>query len=170
MSCSLPHRDFKWLTREEISALDFEKDIDPDSELGYIFEVDLDYPEHLHLEHSSFPLAPHHLEVSGDMLSPYALNALQAFSRKKNYKSKKLTSTFLPRRKYVCHGLNLQLYLRLGLELRAVHRVIQFKQTPFLRPYIQMCTEKRAKASTKSRSNMYKLFCEYNPSLLARRA
>ena len=170
MSCSLPLRDFKWLTREEISALDFEKDIDPDSELGYIFEVDLDYPEHLHLEHSSFPLAPHHLEVSGDMLSPYALNALQAFSRKKNYKSKKLTSTFLPRRKYVCHGLNLQLYLRLGLELRAVHRVIQFKQTPFLRPYIQMCTEKRAKASTKSRSNMYKLFCEYNPSLLARRA
>ena len=166
MSCALPLDNFEWMSREEISELDFERDISPSADTGYILEVDLAYPEDLHLDHNSYPLAPHHLEVSREMLSPYATSALQAFSKAKNYKSRKLTSSFLPRRKYVCHGLNLQLYLRLGLKLEAVHRVMRFKQSPFLRPYIEMCTEKRAQAPTKSRSNMYKLFCEFKTYIM----
>lgn len=41
-------------------------------ETGYILEVDLDYPEKLHESHNSFPLAPEHLNITQDILSPYA--------------------------------------------------------------------------------------------------
>ena len=39
---------------------------------GYILQVDLEYPEDLHRAHGSFPLAPEKLNISADMLSPYA--------------------------------------------------------------------------------------------------
>ena len=48
-----------------------------DQETGYIVEVDLLYPDHLHLEHNSFPLAPERLHITRDMLSPYAKGSLK---------------------------------------------------------------------------------------------
>jgi hypothetical protein len=43
-----------------------------DQEYGYIIECDLTYPQKLHKEHSSFPLAPENVEIDSSMLSPYA--------------------------------------------------------------------------------------------------
>ena len=45
--------------------------------------------------------------------------------------------------KYVIHYENLQLYLRLGLKLKKVHRVLEFSQTQWLKPYIEFKTKKR---------------------------
>ena len=39
---------------------------------GYILEVDLDYPEHLHIEHNSFPLAPDRIVVTKEDMSEYS--------------------------------------------------------------------------------------------------
>ena len=41
------------------------------SPIGYILEVDLEYPDELHELHNDFPLAPEKLIVSSDMLSRY---------------------------------------------------------------------------------------------------
>lgn len=68
---ALPISDFKFLSEEEIEELDWLRMSDR-QRTGYIAEVDLIYPEHLHAAHSSFPLAPEQLEVTDDMLSPYA--------------------------------------------------------------------------------------------------
>ena len=36
--------------------------------MGYVLEVDLEYPDQLHLLHSDYPLAPEKLAVPYDML------------------------------------------------------------------------------------------------------
>ena len=41
------------------------------SPIGYILEVDLEYPDELHELHNDYPLAPEKLAVSSDMLSKY---------------------------------------------------------------------------------------------------
>ena len=66
-----PLSGFRWLTVEEVNNLDL-MSMTEDQETGFVLEVDLSYPAHLHREHGGFPLAPHHVLIKHDMLSPYA--------------------------------------------------------------------------------------------------
>lgn len=70
-SYPMPMKDFVWLTVEEINSLNIMK-MNDEQRTGYILEVDLDYPEELHEEHGSFPLAPERLIITEKQLSPYA--------------------------------------------------------------------------------------------------
>ena len=67
----MPLKKFRWLEDDEIKLLNW-MDMTDEQETGYILEVDLDYPQHLHAAHSSLPLAPHRLKIMQEMLSPYA--------------------------------------------------------------------------------------------------
>ncbi|KAJ8976357.1 hypothetical protein NQ317_011597 [Molorchus minor] len=53
----LPTSDFKWLEKEEIEKFDCSV-IDTNSPKGYVLEVDLEYPPHLHDDHNELPLCP----------------------------------------------------------------------------------------------------------------
>ena len=51
----------------------------------------------------------------------------------------------------------LQLYMELGLEVSAVYRVLEYKQEPWLAPYIAHNTELRKNAKTDFHKDLYKL-------------
>ena len=57
LSRPLPISDFKFLSEEEIEQLEI-LSVPQDGDTGNFLEVDLDYPEYLHREHNSLPLAP----------------------------------------------------------------------------------------------------------------
>ena len=53
-----------------------------DTKKGYIFEVDLDYPQSLRKEHNDYPLAPERRKINNvDKL-------ISSFLPKKNYKQR----------------------------------------------------------------------------------
>ena len=54
----------------EIDKINFDL-ITEDSDIGYMLEVDLEYPSNLHDLHNYYPLAPNKLKVPDDMLSSY---------------------------------------------------------------------------------------------------
>jgi hypothetical protein len=52
----MPIGEYEWMLRAAFEARDWTK-YDENSEKGFVLEVDLLYPSHLHLAHSSLPLA-----------------------------------------------------------------------------------------------------------------
>ena len=77
-----------------------------DAEDGYIFEVDISYPQHLHDAHDDYPLAPESLEIDRDMYSP----AQKAVFPQTAYQ-RKLTPSLRDKDRYAVHYHNLKLYL-----------------------------------------------------------
>ncbi|XP_075209864.1 uncharacterized protein LOC142317311 [Lycorma delicatula] len=145
----LPYANFRWLSSEEINILNI-NNVDDCGEKGYILEVDLEYPQHLHDRHKDYPLAPERLVPVDEMLSPY-LNDVQRCP------VKKLMTTLLDKEHYVLHYRNLKLYTRLGLIVKHIHRVLEFSQSPWLKPYIDFNTEKRAQARNSFEKDFFKL-------------
>jgi len=94
----LPVGDFQFLTPDEISKFNV-MDIPQDSPTGYIVDCDLEYPSTLHNSHSDYPLAPEHLTVTKDMLSPFAQNLIGQDWRPTN----KLIPNLYDKTNYVTH-------------------------------------------------------------------
>lgn len=158
MMQSLPIGDYRWLESEEVASYDPLKDASDSADYGYILEVDLRYPSELHWKHNAFPLAPHNLDITDADLSPYSKACKTAVgARGARHKARKLTATFRDRINYLVHGRNLKYYLEQGLELLKIHRILTFRQAPFIKPFIEMCSLKRMAAKTVAEADLYKL-------------
>ena len=123
MSGYLPYGGFKWL--KNVDGFDVNS-INKKSPIGYILEVDLEYPDELHELHNDYPLAPEKLAVSSDMLSKYCKKIADKYEIKVG-DVKKLIPNLGNKTNYVVHYRNLQLYLSLGMKLTKIHRVLKFK-------------------------------------------
>ena len=103
---------------------------------GYIFDVDLEYPKHLWKLHNDYPLAPEPITVDG---------------------VEKLISNFRPKKEYVVHYQSLKQYLKMGMKLTAVYRALSFKQSPWMRSYIEKNTRLRMEAKNNFEKDFFKL-------------
>ena len=104
-------------------------------------EVDLEYPDELHKLHNDYPLAPEKLTVTNDILSNYCKSIADKYEIKVG-DVKKLIPNLGNKTKYVLHYRNLQLYLFLGMKLIKIHRILKFKQSDWMKKYIDFNTEK----------------------------
>ena len=137
MSEKLPINGFKWVN--DISGINkkFVNSYDKKySDKGYILKVDVDYPSKLHKLHSDMPFLPEKMKID---------------------KTQKLVCNFRDKKKYVVHISILKQALNHGLNLKKVHRVIEFNQEAWLKKYIDMNTELRNKASNDFEKDFFKL-------------
>ena len=116
------------------------------SPIGYFLEVDLEYSDELHQLHNGYPLAPEQLVVSSDMLSKYCKKIADKYEIKVG-DVKKLIPNLGNKTNYVIHYRSLQLYLSLGMKLTTIPRVLEFKQSDWMKKYINFDTEKRMNAT-----------------------
>lgn len=79
-----------------------------DNPNGYILEVDLEYPTAFHKSHYDYPLCSEHMGP--------------------NHSDKQ---------KYILHYRVLKQALAHGLLLKTIHRILRFKQSPFMRSFVQ---------------------------------
>ena len=70
---------------------------------------------------------------------------------------KKLIPNLGNKTNYVVHDRNLQLYLALGMKLTKIHRVLKFKQSDWMKKYIDFNTEKRMNAANDLEKDFFKL-------------
>ena len=68
---------------------------------------------------------------------------------------KKLIPNLGNKTNYVVHYKNLQLYLALGMKLTKIHRVIRFKQSDWMKKYVDFNTEKRTNAADSFEKNFF---------------
>ena len=134
MSQPLPTHGFKWvknITKEKVLKI-----LRDGGSRGYIFDVDLEYPKHLWDTHNDYPLAPEPTKVDG---------------------VEKLIGHFIAKKEYVVHYQSLKQYLNMGLKLTAVHRALSFKQSPWMKPYIDKNTKLRMEAKNNFEKDFFKL-------------
>ena len=141
----LPYSGFKWLNQKEISDF-YLNSVSEDSLIDYILELDLEYPGELDDLHNDYPLAPERLEISQNMLSNYCFSIANENGIKIG-RVNKLVPNLDNKSKYVVHYRNLQLYLSLEMKLTKVHRIFKFKQSDWLKKYIDFNTDKRKNAA-----------------------
>ena len=138
MSQKLPVNGFKWLDSDKINEIneEFIKNYNEKDNKGYILEVDIKYPKRLHQLHSDLPFLSERMEIN---------------------KCKKLVCNLSNKKKYVTHINSLKQVLNHGLKLKKIHRVIEFKQKEWLKPYIDMNTELRKAANNDFEKDLFKL-------------
>ena len=101
----LPYGGFKWL--KNVDGFDLNL-ISEKSPIGYILEIDLEYPEKLHLLHNDYPLASEKLAIPYEMLSDFCKKIVDEYGIKVG-DVKKLFPNLGKKTNYVLHYRNRQL-------------------------------------------------------------
>ena len=134
----LPLRNLKWIEKVDISKFNevFIKNYDENSDKGYILKVDVKYPEKICMLHSDLVFLPERMKIN---------------------KCTKLTCTIQNKENYIIHIRALKQAINHGLELTKVHRIIEFDQEAWLKPYIDMNTDLGKQAKNDFEKDSFKL-------------
>ena len=98
--------------------------------------MDVKYPKRLHKLHKDLPFLSERMKID---------------------KCNKLVCNLSNKKNYVTHINSLKQALNHGLKLKKIHRVIEFNQKEWLKPYIDMNTELRKAAKNDFEKDLFKL-------------
>ena len=101
-------------------------------------------------------MASEKIKVTEEMLSLLQLEIKNNFDIETG-DIKKLTPNLYSKKNYVVHYRNLKYRLSQGLILKKVHRILKFKQSPWMKPYIDFNTKKTMEATNEADKNLFKL-------------
>ena len=137
MMGKLPYGGFEWMTQEEMDYLINHRAKEEWERMPCALEVDLEYPKELHNLHNDLPLCPERIKTEKEIY--------------------KLIPTLNDKEKYVIHYETLLLCLSLGLKLKKIHNGIKFKESDWMKSYIDKNTRLRTKATNDFEKDFFKL-------------
>ena len=143
----MPYKNFKWSN---------DLTLDPKSLQKGIYEIDTEIPKNLHDKFKDYPLCPEIKNITKDNLSEYQ-KYLNDKLNKQEYNDKKLILNLLPKKNYKIYYKNLEYYLKLGIKVTKVHRILTFDEKPFLKEYIDVNTELRKQSKNDLEKDLFKL-------------
>lgn len=165
----LPLGGYEWLSSDDVLFTNRQAilNLSDESNKGYLFEVDLHYPKHLHDKHNDYPFCPERRLLPSealDFIEKMTADCRTDEDEKKKKisairksKIQKLLLTFYDKKNYVLDYRMLKLALTHGLELKKVHRILKFRQSCWMKPYIDLNIEHRKKAVNKFETEFFKL-------------
>ena len=148
MSKPLPYKNFEW--SDDLT-------LDPKNLQTGIYEVDIEIPENLHYKFKDYPLCPEIKNISQDMLSEYQKYLNNKLNDKYSAADKKLILDLIPKKNYKVYYKNLEYYLKLGVKVTKVHRILTFDEKLFLKEYIDLNTELRKQSKNDLEKDLFKL-------------
>ena len=167
----LPTGGFKWV----IINLEDVLNTADDSRTGYTLEVDICYPSELHDHHNEYPLAAEKILPSklshfqqGMLRQQYLADVDQdgkcrwsAEQIEKKIEDRKTLPKLIPnlhgKKGYIVDYRLLKFYISMGLKVTKVHRILQYQQSPWLKPFIDFNTNMRATAKSDFEKDFFKL-------------
>ena len=105
---------------------------------GCILDVDLEYPEELHDLQNKYPCPPERIKVGEQDIEH-------------------LIPTLSDKKRCILHCEALKMYVSLGLKETKIHLGIIFTQRAWLKPYVDLNTDLRAKAKNDFEKDFFKL-------------
>ena len=137
MSQPLPTGGFHWVkVRKDWSPGTIVNKLMAVKDRGYLLEVNVSYPRELHDYHHDLPFMCKKMKVGG---------------------VEKLVPNLYCKMKYVIHIKALAQAMDHGLVLERIHRVIEFKQSAWMKEYIDFNTRLRTLAINDFEKDFYKL-------------
>ena len=136
MSQPLPSGGFCWIELGDRNPKTIVEELVKKRDHGYLLEVDVAYPKVLHDSHNDLPFMCAKMKING---------------------VEKLVPNLCYKRKYVIHIKALKQAIDHGLVLERIHRCIEFKQSAWMKEYIDFNARLRTAAKNDFEKDFYKL-------------
>ena len=172
----LPYKYFVFITT---TTLDVILNTPDDSDRGYYIVCDIDYTNECKERTEQLALMPNKRKINDNELgylrssfTDQERDGVKARSEKRLHRSgkllhrsEKIISDQNNKTEYMVHYRMLKFYVKMGVKVTKINRVIKFKQDYICSDYIQNNTNKRATAKTEAEKDVRKLM---NNSLYGR--
>ena len=131
----LPTHRFLWKEAKNFTPEKIDELVKKDK-WGYLLEVDAEYPKELHENYNELQFLTDRMKIG---------------------KVEKLVPNLKDKKGYVVHIKTLNQALTHGLKLKKVLRVIEFRQSKWMKPYIMLNTRLRTAAKNEFEKDFFKL-------------
>ena len=153
MSQYMPYKNFRWIEPKDFD-ISYLLNHSPDSDIGYILEVDLEYTPYGKELTKRFPLCPEKKKVN---INYFSTNQRKIIETDHKTIGELLITNLTDKYNYVVHYHNLQFYLNHGITLKRINRILSFNQKSGIKEYIQHNTDLRTKGTTNFEKDIWKL-------------